>query len=471
MKKRRLFILLIALTVLASCIREFNDAYLLSNDVGFSIDEAKKAFERDAEALEVKPLTTNRSTRTQKKTPVITPLWNKGETFTADNEVYAVIPLNIPLTKVFARKQKDVQYPDDEKYNNTDIRLLIQKKQNNEYLYTIAHITGDFSYIVKKHRSIKAQKLDNLGSFSGKIRYFDLKGQMLWGEIYKDGMKVGKISLVENPTEYKAEKAQTRLHVETYCEYDFVEYETCYHYGYDMGEGYVENGVDCVVDYEWEEVCYEEYVEDGEENCCPYCGSPSCSGECQDPDDSSTPNEDNKTNKVHENKKTDVIADKELLDMKRKAQKGNTCVPTIMEYILKNRGNDINRKDIIKYYEEKLSKNGEKYKVSRDGVPSNVVPSGVVNFLGTDAIENSQYGGVPPFDYKAAIDRGNLIMTNIFLGDDGNKVGHNILVIGYTEDGNYIYIDPNYSDKEFECSPDYLEEKNVSKYDFEIKKK
>ena len=54
---------------------------------------------------------------------------------------------------------------------------------------------------------------------------------------------------------------------------------------------------------------------------------------------------------------------------------------------------------------------------------------------------------------------------------DGNKIGHNILIVGYTEEGNYIYIDPNYSDKEFECSPDYLETKNVSKYDFEIIKK
>lgn len=106
----------------------------------------------------------------------------------------------------------------------------------------------------------------------------------------------------------------------------------------------------------------------------------------------------------------------------------------------------------------------------RDGVPSNAVPAGVVKFFGTDAIGSSQYGGDPPFDYKGAIDRGNVVMTNIFIEVDGTKVGHNILIVGYTKEGNYIYIDPNYSDKEFECSPDYLNSKNASKYDFEIKK-
>ena len=75
----------------------------------------------------------------------------------------------------------------------------------------------------------------------------------------------------------------------------------------------------------------------------------------------------------------------------------------------------------------------------RDGVPSNAVPAGVVKFFGTDAIGSSQYGGDPPFDYKGAIDRGNVVMTNIFIEVDGTKVGHNILIVGYTKEGNYIY--------------------------------
>ncbi len=50
--------------------------------------------------------------------------------------------------------------------------------------------------------------------------------------------------------------------------------------------------------------------------------------------------------------------------MDRKEQRGNTCVPTIMEYLLKNNGSKLDRKYIINYYEDKLSKDGQKYKVS-----------------------------------------------------------------------------------------------------------
>ena len=134
-----------------------------------------------------------------------------------------------------------------------------------------------------------------MSSFSGEIRYFDLKGRMLWGEIYKDGMKVGKISLVESPTEYSAEKVQTRGY-ETYCDYHLIEYETCYHYGYDMGEGYEESGVECDYDYEYEEVCTDVWVDD-EDDVCLYCGSPSCSGECLDINNDQLPISDDKLDK------------------------------------------------------------------------------------------------------------------------------------------------------------------------------
>lgn len=50
--------------------------------------------------------------------------------------------------------------------------------------------------------------------------------------------------------------------------------------------------------------------------------------------------------------------------MDRKEQRGNACVPTIMEYLLKNNGSKLDRKDIINYYEDKLSKDGQIYKVS-----------------------------------------------------------------------------------------------------------
>ena len=77
MKKKISLILLIGL-VIASCMDEISSLYTRSAKVDFSIDEAKSAFERNAKSLEIRPLTTNPGTRNGKKTPVITPLWQKG---------------------------------------------------------------------------------------------------------------------------------------------------------------------------------------------------------------------------------------------------------------------------------------------------------------------------------------------------------------------------------------------------------
>lgn len=277
--KKKILLHLLIVSVFASCIDKFSEL-MDSTYTGFSVDEAKTAFEKEAEALEVRPFTTSSSTRNGKKVPTVTPLWKKGEVFTNKDGIFVMVPLNVPLVKTFVRKQKDAQLPDDEKYYNTDIRLLIQKKQKNEYLYTIVYITGNLSYIIEKRRNIKLAKLDNLDAFSGEIRYFSLKGGLLWGEIYREGEKIGMISAIDAPTVDSNKKVQTRGY-EIICESYMMETETCYHYGYDMGEGYIENGVDCFYDYSWEEHCYEEWVD---ETGCPYCGAPGCNGECQNTD-------------------------------------------------------------------------------------------------------------------------------------------------------------------------------------------
>ncbi len=258
---------------------EISSLYTRSAKVDFSIDEAKSAFERNAKSLEIRPLTTNPGTRNGKKTPVITPLWQKGEIYSNEDGAFANVPFNIPLVKVFGRKKTDdTLLPDDEKYSNTDIRLLVQKTQENEYIYTVVYITGDFSYVIDKHKKVKSLRLDKLDAFSGEIRYFTLEGNLLWGEIYKNGKKIGTISVADSSVDGNIGKVQTRSYV-TVCEPHLVEYETCYHYGYDIGEGYVENGVDCFYDYTVEDYCYDEWVED--ETGCPLCGSPYCNGECQ----------------------------------------------------------------------------------------------------------------------------------------------------------------------------------------------
>jgi len=103
------------------------------------------------------------------------------------------------------------------------------------------------------------------------------------------------------------------------------------------------------------------------------------------------------------------------------------------------------------------------HKVKIKGVPNVYVPRGVVNYF-RERLENVAYS-TTEFDYKKAIDNKNVIMTNVPLS---STEWHNILIIGYTKEGNYIYIDPNNDKNFYICSEEYLKSNNSYKYSFEI---
>lgn len=285
MKNRILILLSLLVLLLASCIDSLNEMFSGSPEVEVSIDEVKAAFERDATALEVRPFTTSKTTKNGGKSPVITPLWAKGYAYMDKEGTFVSVPLNLPLVKTFAVKREKSPIPDNEKYNNTDIRLLVQKSQENEYFYQIVHITGDFSYVIDKKRDVKQLKLDDLKSFSGDIRYFSLQGELMFGYIYKNGEKVGTISPSDKSGTASRDKPQTRGgYYEEICEDHLIEYETCYHWGYDDGEGFVETGYECYYDYVTETYCYPSWVEE-EDPGCPSCGSAGCDGSCSNTGD------------------------------------------------------------------------------------------------------------------------------------------------------------------------------------------
>lgn len=286
LRLKMLFVLL-AGVMIASCIHEFSEENK-PPEMSLTVQEARAAFERGADILEISPLTTNPNTRSLDDDIVITPLWDKAVNFSNANGAYVVVPFNMPLGHIFARKQLNMEVPEDEKFNNTDIRLLIEKKQKNEYLYSIIYLTGNYSYIKEKNGDIASLRLDNLDSFSGSIRHYSLQGEMLRGDIYHHGRIVGSISAIDKPSQAELDSlklnsttAQTRIYV-TRCEPHLMEYEICYHTGYPTAEGIVETHVECNIEYRWENYCYEIWIEDGTDNYrCPLCGNPNCGGYCQ----------------------------------------------------------------------------------------------------------------------------------------------------------------------------------------------
>ena len=87
----------------------------------------------------------------------------------------------------------------------------------------------------------------------------------MWRCIYKKGKKIGTIFPTEGTKDFSnknVSNTQSRSYYETICEEHLIEYETCYHTGYDMGEGLIETSEECFYDYAFEEVCYNQLVEE-----------------------------------------------------------------------------------------------------------------------------------------------------------------------------------------------------------------
>ena len=107
-------------------------------------------------------------------------------------------------------------------------------------------------------------------------------------------------------------------------------------------------------------------------------------------------------------------------------QLNNGCVPAIMEY-LDNKvfGGTTNQGVYNMYFFETQG-----YFIYTDGVPKEIVPDLVEHFFNTTDYTS----------YKDAIDKGFTVMTNMPSTFDGSP--HNILIVGYQDNGRYIYMDP-----------------------------
>lgn len=104
----------------------------------------------------------------------------------------------------------------------------------------------------------------------------------------------------------------------------------------------------------------------------------------------------------------------------------NTCVSSIMEYLAKIYGKNIDSGVFEKYYLEKFN-----VFLVIDGVDYKKMTAFAQNFF-----ETSAYVGV-----KQGIDAGNFLMTNLNVG---NNIYHNVVIVGYHPNGDYIYMDPMY---------------------------
>ncbi|WP_455586326.1 C39 family peptidase [Bacteroides sp.] len=415
MKKNIIKISLVFLTLLgiASCVQEFINNEDIDTD-DFSVKAAKSIFEKQVHTFEVKPFILSAKTRKEGK-PAITPLWSKGYHFNDETGNYVEVPLNLPLSKIFARRDPKEAVSDDEKYQNTMVRLLIQKISENDYEYSIVHITGDSLYMSKGKRTLTSLHLNNLSSFSGQIRYFNLKAELLWGKIYKNGAIIGHISLMD---ESNNSTPNTRGYYTNHCENYPVEYEYCYYTGYEDNEGITITNEDCYTETHWETNCYDIWVSDGDDGGSYNPGGGGASGGSG----GGTPTINNPQKYIKAD--NDKISKKKIPETMT-IQIPNMCVPSIMEFVSNFLKGQVNQVLIMQYYYNTYGRS-----IANDGVSGTHIEDLVNHFFTTSPFEG----------YKEAIDKGYVVMTDIREGT--STEAHNILVIGYKSNGDLIYMDP-----------------------------
>jgi hypothetical protein len=102
----------------------------------------------------------------------------------------------------------------------------------------------------------------------------------------------------------------------------------------------------------------------------------------------------------------------------------STCVTSVFEYLSKICGDNIPRQDFEQHYYDSYSVNlmfaGVNY--------------GNMNNFANQFFETSNFIGI-----TQAIDAGYFLMTNV---DGGNGDYHNVTIVGYHSNGDYIYMDP-----------------------------
>lgn len=135
------------------------------------------------------------------------------------------------------------------------------------------------------------------------------------------------------------------------------------------------------------------------------------------------PVEDKKPQEYKLDAKDKLVKDK--IPMKMIKQLPNTCVTSIMEYVNHLFGGKINEGEYMADY----------WKTFGD-----LVTNKGVSIDNIDSFTNRHFDTSPFDSFQKSIDKGEVVMTDI-PSDQENSV-HNVVVVGYTDDGNLIYMDP-----------------------------
>lgn len=335
------------------------------------------------------------------------PVWNNY--FFNKFEDFFTIELNLKTKGVFGFAFEDAikaySSTNDERYLRTLTRLVIQI--SNDYKETF----GFFMTFVPGNEYRENYNFGKLNStylnidskFSGYILYHNTDGSFANGWKYEDGEITKSVSL----STYKELPEASKLELACEDVYAEVWYQDCTDWWQVTDETWYFIGTSCGAPYAEMEYLYTECTE----------SYASGGGYDPDPQEGGTP-----TDYVAQS--GDVFA-KSSMSQTMFPQVLYTCVTSIMEYINNEFCEDnIDENYYIQDYHDTYG----------DWVPlSGVTGTNIGPFV------RSHFEVTLFNTFQDAINSNQVVMTNIPAEGDGV---HNVLVVGYHQDGSLIYMDP-----------------------------
>ncbi len=291
-KKKSIFAIALSVLALAGCSDEFsgipNETTEESSGSTITVEEAMNYFDDHIKTFYLSP---QGKTRRADEELLAAPEWEDGKAFRYKGKNIVEVPVYAPNTIITHIESPLDSVPQENKtHSNTHYNLVAEKQSDGNILFTLAKITCEDSYLLKRKRRKNTFKVGyrNFKGFSGDIRSYTLNGEFLIGKRYKDGKTIATISSnqiydVNNPMQV-SEKQTRSLEYQCWTEYIWVDEYRCYNteWGMEMGE---EENCEWVGGHAEEEyVC--DYVEVND--ACGVCHNDPCTCDQDNDKDDST---------------------------------------------------------------------------------------------------------------------------------------------------------------------------------------
>lgn len=257
------WLVITAIVACYSCLKQQHGEPDQIPNQTFSIEEAEAFFNDSELKAWFSGSSTKSNTWAEEMKQALTPRWDKSRSFTFKGRLAVETAFHMPPSTRTRIDSTEINASDSLQVSvvkklNTMAKLLSEKIDEGLISYKVVEITATDAYLDSIRGKVKTLTLTNLEKFSGHVRYYDLSGSLLEGEIYREGEIVGHIY----PDAPEPPVSQTGIGTRYwesgwYCEYVRYTTDHCNIIGYWDSSEFIQTGDHCWSEYEFVWECYD----------------------------------------------------------------------------------------------------------------------------------------------------------------------------------------------------------------------